>query len=86
MPDASLERKYAPLLTVIVAPARLEAVPQSVIVPDSSPFGGAVQAGYLKLPTRVSQPAVELAWLATVAYSFVYQNVQSSVGSTCIAL
>ena len=46
-----------------------------------------VHCGNLKLPTRVcqlsgSKAVVELAGM----YSFVYQNVQSSVGSTVMSL
>jgi hypothetical protein len=41
-----------------------------------------VQPGKLKVAMRVFQLKVP----STLMYSFVYQNVQSSVGSTCIAL
>ena len=47
-------------------------------------FGGGVppQFGNLKVPTRVLQLKAPLAGMN----SFVYQNVQSSVGSTVIEL
>ena len=57
----------------VPVPARLT-VSGNVAVP--------LQLGKLKLAMRVFQLKVPLDWM----YSFVYQKVQSSTGSTCIAL
>jgi hypothetical protein len=44
--------------------------------------GAATQVGNLKLPIRV----LELIWEPLLKYSWVYQKVQSSTGSTVMAL
>src|SRR5438876_390190 len=92
----SLSTLTAPSATPPIVAVALgwNAVPVIVtgVPPDEGPFAGTipvtvgggrlVQFANLKVPTRVCQLKVPLA----VRYSVVYQNVQSSVGSSASEL
>ncbi len=70
------------VVVLTVAPLMGLLLLASVTVPLTVPCGPAVHDGNLNDPMRVCQSAL----LVVTRYSLVNQNVQPSVGSTCIAL